>query len=480
MIFMRPISFLHAYKYIALFAVLVFMPAASPLNAQWVPLNPVNSVEPRPDGAVLVLQTGFLRFQVCSDSIVHVVYSIERDVPQRPDNLVIKKSWAKADFSLHTDDPTLITLTTSRLKIEITRADSSVIFYDSAGHRLTQENTRTLTPTKVNGEKTYHSERFVNMWDTQEAFYGLGQHQAGVWNYRGEAVDISQDNTNISIPFLLSSNGYGIFWNNASRSRFNNRFLSALYLSSEVASSMDYYFIYGPEFDQLIAGYRDLTGQVPLFGKWAYGFWQCKNKYNSQDEILGVAHKYRSLHIPVDNIVQDWFWWYTMGEPVFDKARYPDPKAMVDGLHRDHMHLMISFWPYFRPGTKTYDDMDRRGFFIDKMKVSGFHPAGQALYDAFNPEARKYYWNLMDNALFKIGVDAWWLDTTEPETEDRETNTLVTNKTYLGSGAPYANAFPLMTTSAVYQGQRSESDQKRVFILSRSAFAGSQRNSVAV
>ena len=116
MIFMRPISFLHAYKYIALLAVLVFMAAASPLQAQWVPLNPVNSVDQQPDGVVLVLQTGFLRFQVCSDSIVHVVYSIERDVPQRPDNLVIKKSWPKADFALHTDDPKLITLTTSRLK----------------------------------------------------------------------------------------------------------------------------------------------------------------------------------------------------------------------------------------------------------------------------------------------------------------------------------------------------------------------------
>src|SRR5277367_929795 len=313
MIFMRPISFLHAYKYIALLAVLVFMAAASPLRAQWVPLNPVNSVDPQPDGLVLVLQTGFLRFQVCSDSIVHVIYSIERDVPQRPDNLIIKKSWPKADFSLHTDDPKLITLTTSKLKIEITRADSSVIFYDSAGHKLTQENSRTLTPTEVNGEKTYHSERFVNMWDTQESFYGLGQHQAGVWNYRGEAVDISQDNTNISIPMLLSNRGYGIFWNNGSRSRFNNRFLSALYLSSEVADVIDYYFIFGPEFDNVVAGYRELTGTPPLFGKWAYGFWQCKNKYKTQSELLDVARKYRQLHIPADNIVQDWFWWYTMG-----------------------------------------------------------------------------------------------------------------------------------------------------------------------
>ncbi len=467
-----------SYKHIPLLFTLAIFLSPPSLMAQWVPLNPVTSVEPQPDGAILVLKTGFLRFQVCSDSIVHVVYSIDRDVPQHPDFLVVKKSWPKADFSVHSDDPKVITLTTARVKIEVTRADSSIIFYDAAGHKLTQENTRTLTPVEVHGEKTYHSERFVNMWDTQEAFYGLGQHQAGVWNYRGEAVDLSQDNTNISIPLLLSSNGYAIFWNNGSRSRFNNRFVHAFYLSSEVSDSMDYYFFYGPDFDRLIADYRELTGAAPLFGKWAYGYWQCKNRYDSQAELIAIAQKYRDLHIPLDNIVQDWFWWNIMGDPVFNK-NYPDPKGMVDALHNDHVHLMISVWPYFRPGSPVYDDMDKRGFFIAKTIAPSFHPVGQALYDAFNPAARKYYWNLMNNALFKIGADAWWLDTTEPETESRETNLLVTNNVAIGNGARYANEFPLLTTTAVYEGQREASDKKRVFILSRSAYAGSQRNAAA-
>jgi len=474
---MRSVPLKHPYKHIPLLAILFFFAEVPSLMAQWVPLNPVSAVDPLPDGVVLVLQSGFLRFQVCSDSIVHVVYSMERDVPQHTDFLVTKKTWPTAAFSLHTDDPKLITLTTPKLKIEVTRADGSVIFYDSSGHKLTQENTRTLTPTEVNGEKTSHSERFVNMWDTQEAFYGLGQHQAGVWNYRGESVDLSQDNTNISIPLLLSSNGYGIFWNNGSRSRFNNRFVHAFYLSSEVSDSMDYYFFYGPDFDRLIADYRELTGTAPLFGKWAYGYWQCKNRYDSQQELLAIAQKYRDLHIPLDNIVQDWFWWNTMGEPVFNK-NYPDPKGMMDALHKNNVHLMISVWPYFRPGSPVYDDMDKRGFFIDRTKVQSFHPPRMALYDAFNPDARKYYWNLMNEALFKIGADAWWLDTTEPETEGRETNLLVTNKVALGNGARYANEFPLLTTTAVYEGQREASDKKRVFILSRSAYAGAQRNAV--
>jgi len=461
------------------FVCMLWLIVAPSLIAQWLPLNPVKGVDPQTDGALLLLENGYLRIQVCSDSIVHIIYSVERDIPKRPDFLVTKTAWPKSEFALHTEDPRVLTVTTPALKIEVTRANSSIIFYDASGRKLTQENTRTLTPTEINGEKTYRSERFTNMWESQEAFYGLGQHQAGVLNYRGEAVDISQDNTNISVPMLLSSNGYGIFWNNGSRSRFNNRFVHALYLGSEVADSIDYYFLFGPDFDKIIAAYRELTGKAPLFGKWAYGYWQCKNRYDSQRELQDIARKYRDLHIPLDNIVQDWFWWNTMGEPVFNK-NYPDPAGMVETLHKDHVHLMVSVWPYFRPGSPVYDDMDKRGFFIARTSVPSFHPTGVALYDAFNPEARKYYWKLMDDALFKIGVDAWWLDTTEPETEGLETNLLVTHKIALGNGARYANEFPLLTTTGVYQGQRAESEQERVFILSRSGFAGVQRNAAAV
>jgi len=447
-------------------------------DAQWLPRNAVRSAERLSDGALITLEMGYLRLTVCSPTVVHVVYSIEREPKRHEDFLVVKNQWPPAPFEFQDGGQKLASLSTSQLKIEVMKEDGSMIFYDSAGRKLTQENTRTLTPVEVNGEKTYRAERFTNMWDTQEAFYGLGQHQGGVWNYRGEDVELSQDNTNISIPMLLSSNGYGIFWNNGSRSRMNNRFVHALYLTSDVADAVDYYFLYGPDFDKIVASYRELTGAAPLFGKWAYGYWQCKNRYDSQQELLNIAQKYRDLHIPLDNIVQDWFWWNTMGEPVFNK-NYPDPKAMIEGLHKNNVHLMISVWPYFRPGSPVYDDMDKQGFFIDRTKVAGFHPARMALYDAFNPKARDYYWGLMNRALFQIGADAWWLDTTEPETEGRADNLLTTNKVAIGNGARYANEFPLMTTAAVYEGQRKASDQKRVFILSRSTYAGAQRNAAA-
>jgi alpha-D-xyloside xylohydrolase len=463
----------------AFLAVLFVFGLVSSAIAQWAPMNPVVAVQPQAAGVIFTMRSGALSLQVCSDSIVHVTYSPTSSFPpRRRDPVVIKTNWPATKFTMQANDDE-VTVTTSQLKVVVTRKDGAITYREVGGQQLVQEATRKLTPVKVNGEDTYRAESFVNIYGSREAFYGLGQHQAGVWNYRGESVDISQDNTNIAVPFLVSSNGYGIFWNNDSRSRFNNRFANYLYISSEVADVIDYYFFYGPDLDEVIAGYRELTGQAPLFGKWAYGFWQCKNRYKSQEEILGVARKYRELHIPADNIVQDWFWWNRKGEFVFNK-NYPDPKGMVDELHRENFHLMISIWPFFEPGSANYEFMDKKGWFIDKFKYAKppYHTDAMAVYDATSAAARKFYWDQVDQGLFSIGVDAWWMDTTEPETEGQEENIQLGHKLAIGSGDRYLNVYPLLDTEGVYNGQRGASDQKRVYILSRSAFAGSQRNAV--
>jgi alpha-D-xyloside xylohydrolase len=446
--------------------------------AQWSPLNPITAIQQQSDGVTFTQRSGVLKLQVCSDSIVHVLYSPTSSFPTRIDPVVIKTTWPATRWTMHSNDEA-VTLVTSRMQVMVTRMDGAITYRDLDGNQLVQEASRKLTRAKVNGEDTYRAESFVNVYGSREGFYGLGQHQAGVWNYRGESVDVSQDNTNIAVPFLVSSNGYGIFWNSASRSRFNNRFANYLYISSEVADVIDYYFFYGPDLDKVIAGYRELTGQSPMFGKWAYGFWQCKNRYKSQAEILGVARKYRELQIPADNIVQDWFWWNRKGEFVFNK-NYPDPKGMVAELHRANFHLMISIWPFFEPGSANYDYMDKKGWFIDKFKFAKppYHTDAMAVYDATSSEARKFYWDQVNQGLFGIGLDAWWMDTTEPETEGQEENIQLSHQLAAGSGDRYVNLYPLLTTGAVYDGQRKASDQKRVYILSRSAFAGSQRNAV--
>jgi len=447
-------------------------------HAQWTPRNPVTAVEKQADGVLFTQKTGVLKLQVCTDSIIHVVYAPTTGFEKHANFVIIKTSWDTPQWTM-AETPEEITIATARLKVGVARIDGAITYRELEGKPLVQDANRWLTAVKVNGEDTYRAEAFVNIYGSHEGLYGLGQHQSGVWNYRGESVDISQDNTNIAVPLLVSSKGYGIYWNNESRSRFNNRFANYLYISSEVADAVDYYFFYGPELDTIVAHYRELTGQAPLFGKWAYGFWQCKNRYKSQEEIVAIARKYRELHIPADNIVQDWFWWNRKGEFVFNK-NYPQPKGMVDDLHAANFHLMISIWPFFEPGSANYDYMEKQGWFVDKFKFAKppFHTDRMAVYDATNPEARKFYWDEVHKALFNIGLDAWWMDTTEPETEGQEENILLGHKLAAGSGDRYVNDFPLLDTGAVYQGQRSASDKKRVFILSRSAFAGSQRNSV--
>jgi alpha-D-xyloside xylohydrolase len=462
-----------------IFVVLLCAFSAMPCAfAQWNPPNPITSFE-KTDNALEVKQKeGLLRVEVDLPEVLHITYSpLDAAKPQpSSDHVVIKNDWPEVNFDVTSDGKT-VTLNTSKLKVSIERENGAMHYLGADGKPLTTDTYRSLHPAEVNGENTFHAEVAFGIYGSHEGFYGLGQHQAGVWNYRGETVDLSQENTEISVPLLVSTNGYGIFWNNPSRSLVNNRFVHWLYMDAEVADRVDYYFIYGPEADDIIGHYRVLTGESPLFGRWAYGFWQCKNKYQSQVEIEGVAQKYRALHIPVDNIVQDWFWWVTMGEMKWN-PHYPDPQGMINKLHDEHFHLMVSVWPYFRPGSPVYDKFDKNGWFVAKTKLGGFHPLGQALYDATNPEARGEYWDNINAALFQKGVDAWWLDTDEPETEGQGDSILLDHKLALGSGARFANVFPLFHSGGVSEGQQAASQQKRVFILSRSAYAGSQRYGV--
>ncbi len=353
--------------------------------AQIIP-GKVTAVRERKQGVLLQMQTGAIELRVETPGIVHVIYSPTGTFPHHPDPMIVRTTWPAASWKLETSSADKITLSTSQLRVTVERKDGGLTFADLSGHVLLKDNQhyggKLMMPATVNGARTY---RATDLFAAQrdEAFYGLGQHQSGVWNYKGESVQLAQENTNISIPFYVSSLGYGLFWNNASVSRFDNRFPRSLYLSSQFADTIDYYFLYGPKMDKIIGEYRNLTGQAPLFGRWAYGFWQCKNRYRTQKEILGIARKYRKLGIPIDNIVQDWYWWTKMGSFVFNK-HYPDPKAMVDTLHREHFHIMISVWPRFMPDQPNFDIFKRNGWFIHINSPDHQLASGAGLYDAFN------------------------------------------------------------------------------------------------
>ena len=259
-------------------------------------------------------------------------------------------------------------------------------------------------------------------------------------------------------------------------------------LYSEVADQIDYYFVHGNNLDQVIHGYRVITGKAPMMPKWAMGFWQSREHYNSQDDILSTVKEFRKRQIPLDNIVQDWFYWKedSWGSHEFDLARYQDPKGMMQTLHNDlHAQIMISVWPKFYVGLKNYDLFNDKGWLykrnVERGQKDWVGPGYvSTFYDSYNADARKLFWKLMNEKLFSIGIDGWWLDCTEPDicsNLSRTETILRQSPTALGSGYRYLNAFSLMNAKGVYEGQRSTSENQRVYILTRSAFAGQQRYS---
>jgi alpha-D-xyloside xylohydrolase len=436
------------------------------------------------DGAAWVrLAKGVLRLKPCGAAIVRVTAVETGTIPDLGNPVMADAACASAPFTVKSTAQRY-EVDTAELHVSVDRYSGAVIFEDASGNRLLSEEEwpypRRLRPAVVGGEATHEAAVWFSL-TPEEHLYGLGQHQNGLLDQRNLEMELSQDNTNISIPFFLSSKGYGVLWNNTSATRWNNRFQPVLAVQSEMAEAVDYYFLRGPGFDRIIGGYRQLTGAAPLFPRWAYGFWQCKLAYASQEELLGVAAKYRALRIPLDNIILDMGWETVLGSRQFT-GKYPDPAAMVKTLHDEHVNLMVSVWPLFVQGSANYDELLRRNFFVGggTDPLPAYLP-GSRLYDAFNPEARRLYWRQIETTLHAIGADAYWMDSTEPGDlySEAHGSMLDGTTTALGNGSRFANIYPLMTSEAVYKGQRGVTDRKRVFILTRSAYAGMQRNAAA-
>jgi alpha-D-xyloside xylohydrolase len=452
---------------------LFFMPMYPPqLYAQLgaTPQLPSVIVRPADDGLMARIGEESLHVSVCGDSVIHVVAS-----PKSLDSLRHDQPWmldtkqscpgAKFQFAQSGD---VASLTTASLKVELSLKRGNLKYSSLAGESLLREGDaipRTYEPDRVNEEHIYHvTDRFRP--EANEAFYGLGQHQSGMFNYRGSTVELGQNNTDVAIPLLLSSKGYGILWNTASFTYADNRFPLEFHFWSLAADSIDYYLIYGPEMDQIIHQYRSLTGHAPLLPRWAYGFFQSKDRYISQPEILDIAHRYREQHIPIDAIVQDWFWWKTEGDPIFN-SNYTDVPGELKTLHDEHFHAMISVWGLFDVNSQTYQKLSSQHLDVPNTHV----------YDASNPKARDIYWNDLAGKLFAQGWDAFWLDSAEPEEYWPHMGDAILRDKQLaiGNGARYTNLFPFMHTTGVQQHWKATTDQKRVFLLTRSAFLGQQR-----
>ncbi len=384
-------------------------------------------------------------------------------------------------------DDQQVSVRSENLQVRLDLGDGTVSFQDAAGGPLFREKPSGAAFEDFDdaGRKTLRvSQSFVLGKD--EPIYGLGQQQQGRMVQRNLKLHMVQNNTEDFVPFFLSVRGYGVYWDNPSPTVFEDGPAETSF-RSEVGEGIDYYFMNGGSADGVIAAMRELTGQAPMFPLWTYGYWQSKERYRSQDELVGVVRKYRDLGVPLDGIIQDWQYWgnnYLWNAMEFLNPEFPDPKRMVDDIHGLSAHVIISIWSSFGPQTKPYREMEKIGGLMDfwtwpesgseKWPPNLEYPSGVRVYDPFHPACRDIYWKYLNQGVFSTGMDGWWMDSTDPDHLQFKPSDF-DNRTFLGSFRSVRNAFPLAAVGGVYDHQRSVTSDKRVFILTRSAFAGQQR-----
>lgn len=583
-----------------------------------------------------------VRVEVMGEKLIHVSATPEKNFSTEK-SLIIVPQTQKTPFTVEEQGDDVL-VKTSQLAAIVSKATGNVRFTDASGKEILAEDRRSFQPIEVEGTKGYTVRQVFHSAD-DEAFYGLGQHQADEFNYKGKNEELFQYNTKVSVPFIVSNKNYGVLWDSYSLARFGDprdyaqlgkvfklydkegkegaltgtyvpadkaaqtvvrredsiyfehldrkahlskvvnlpdgfpfmgstvayegelepsesgtfRFIlyyagyTKVYINnelvvperwrtawnpnsykfavnleagkrvpvkiewvpdgyvsycglralspvadaeqgkmswwSEMNSEIDYYFVYGESMDSVISGYRALTGKSQIMPKWAMGYWQSRERYKTQDEILGALKEFRTRRIPIDNIVQDWSYWPedAWGSHEFDPARFPNPKAMVDSIHAMNGHIMISVWPKFYASTEHYKEFDKNGWMYQqaiKDSIRDWIGPGYigSFYDAYAEGARKLFWKQMEEHLYSIGIDAWWMDASEPNVRDctdLQYRKDLAGPTALGPSAKFFNAYALMNAEAIYDGQRGVNNDQRVFLLTRSGFAGLQRYSTA-
>ena len=430
-----------------------------------------------------------IEVQFFAPAVARVIKSPEGVAYEKQSLSVIAKP-EKVSFKADIQDNKIV-LNTSELSVSVDTGTGIVSYFSKDGKSLLAEKSgMQFIDFDDAGTKTYQVyQPFI--LDREEAIYGLGQLQNGKMIQRNMTKNLIQGNVEDVSPFFQSTKGYGVFWDNYSPTLFTDNEVETSF-RSEVGDCVDYYFMYGKNADGVIAQVRSLTGQAPMFPLWTYGYWQSKERYKSQKEVVDVVRKYRELGIPLDGIIQDWQYWghnYLWNAMDFQNPTFNNPQKMIEDVHAMNAHMAISIWSSFGPMTKPYRELDKKGmlFNFTTWSQSGLeswspnmeYPSGVRVYDAYNPEARDIYWKYLNDGIFKLGMDAWWMDSTEPDHLDWKPEDMDT-KTYLGSFRKVRNAYPLMTVGGVYDHQRAVTSDKRVFILTRSGFLGQQRYGVNV
>lgn len=435
-------------------------------------------------GIQTTVGTNTVEIQFFSPEIVRIVKYPAGKTFEKTSLSVIKKA-ENVKFSVKEQKDELV-LKSNKMTLQLNLSNGRIAFFDQ-DKLLLNEQVGGVSFVDFNdaGSKTYTAKQAFVL-DKEEHIYGLGQMQKGKMSQRNLKVRMIQDNVEDFVPVIQSNKGWGLFWDNYSPTVFSDDETQTSF-ESEVADGIDYYFMYGGSADGVIACMRDLTGQAPMFPLWTYGFWQSRERYKTQDELLEVVRKFRELKVPLDGIIQDWQYWgnnYQWNAMDFVNSGFRNPNKMVEDVHKMNAHIIISIWNSFGPKTKQYKDLEKIGalFNFETWPQSGYdgwpprmdYPSGVRVYDPYNPKAREIYWQYLKDGLLSRNIDGWWIDSSEPDHHSFKESDL-DEQTYLGSFRKVRNAFPLMTVGGVYDNQRSVTSGKRVFILTRSAFAGQQR-----
>ena len=411
-----------------------------------------------------------VKVEFITPSIVHIVKGQPTKtlvITAKPEDVAVSKSnntWKSSELTVKLD-PKMKALT----------------FMTSKGKVLLREQGWSLI--RKNLDEFEVSQTFA--LDKDEAIYGLGTIQNGKMNRRGEKKRMEQSNLEDFQNVLQSIKGWGLYWENYSPTLFEDN-AQGMTFTSEAGQGIDYYFMYGGSADGVIAQMRYLTGDVPMFPLWTYGYWQSKERYKTARETEGIVDKYRKLNVPLDGIIQDWQYWgsnYLWNAMDFLAEDFSNGKQMIDNVHKKHAHFMISIWASFGPMTKQFRELEKIGCLMpfETWPQSGIshvwppmkdYPSGVKVYDAFHPEARAIYWKYL-KTLYDYGCDAWWMDSTDPDFfNPRESD--YAHKVYGGTWRSQRNAFPLETVRGIYQSQRKDDRGKRIFIMTRSSYAGQQ------
>ena len=478
----------------------------------------IKKVERKGNALFLYSDNGILVLDPKSENIVRVIYTMQEELSKKEKpGIVLKDSFEEWNYK---ETEKTVELFLNGVTVCV-RKDSGSVSYYSAGKLLFKERdidakefeefeslrlagvpqkTRIIEtadgkkevledPLKISTGKSYHIRLNFELGD--EALFGLGQQEKGFASLRGKTLYIHQGNRKIAVPMFVSTNGYGILVDTYSPLIFNDN-QNGSYIYTEADQELDYYFIAGvtadnkADMNKVISGYRYLTGKAALLPKWAFGYVQSQERYETQEEILATVKKSRELGIGMDCLVLDWLSWpdNQWGQKSYDKSRFPDPRGMIKKMHDDHVHFMISIWPTMAGNTENHKEFAEKNLFL---------PANTC-YDAFKKEARELYFDQLKRTHFSYGTDAWWCDSSEPFTP--EWNHLVRPeegvlyKEYLDEAGlrmtyEYCNSFPLYHAMGIYENQRkameeaadkdSQYKEKRVCNLTRSAYTGQQR-----